>query len=105
MSKELCPYSWDKISLENAIFARAMQENKPVWASAGHLQVQGASDFLQALVRVYVKFFEPENILFMRGDNLYMYSIYAHLHKEFKRQQHKYPLAETFYLSPGGFKG
>ena len=99
MKRPLCAKRWDKIRLENLIFARARQERKKVWARQGRLYVDGSSAYLRALLRIYAVFFQEENLSFLREDELQTFLMCAVRKEEFERERKKNPLFSTFYLS------
>ena len=91
---------WDKIQMENLIYARSAVEHSAIWERKGCLLGRNVSDLLQTLLNVYNRFFAGENRRFLRQESDISDELVAEEYSRFLWEREAKPILSGEYLTP-----
>ena len=89
---------WDKIALENLIYARAAAQNKQLWTRGGRLICSNCAGLLSDLLRVYNRFFARENRRFLAREQTCQLAQERAARQQFLQERELKPLASGYSL-------
>lgn len=89
---------WDKIDIENLIYAKAQQLHLSIRFHNGQLQIDTSNRYMRRLVAIYNFFFEKENRIFLKEEKTHTQHQYIDFSFSYLREEKTYPLAASFYL-------
>ncbi len=89
---------WDKIRLENCIYAQAAKEGAALMGRNGALVCAGAGGLLKELLKVYNRFFSSQNRRFLRKTLQQQRAAYAACVRQYMADKQRWAVKKSFCL-------